>query len=111
MKGKKTATKGKKALDKSFVDFIVEQIQGAGNISHKYMFGGCAIYRDGKVVALICDNRLYVKPTEGGRRFIKKVDEKPPYPGAKAHFLIEDNIEDKEWLSELIRITGKELSL
>ena len=107
---KKSTSKKKKALDKSFVDFIVEQIQGAGNISHKYMFGGCAIYRGSKVVALVCGDRLYVRPTEGGRKFIEKVDEKPPYPGAKAHFLIEDNIDDKEWLSELIRITGEELS-
>jgi hypothetical protein len=35
--------------------------------------------------------------------------EAPPYPGAKPSFLIEDKLEDKEWLSELIRITLREL--
>ena len=96
-------------LDKSFVEYIVEQIQNAGDISYKYMFGGCAIYRGSKVVALICDNQLYIRSTKNGKKFIKIVNEKPPYPGAKPHFVIEDNIDDKEWLCDLIRITAEEL--
>jgi hypothetical protein len=58
---------------------------------------------------LICDNRLFVKPTVGGRAFIGDVVEAPPYPGAKPSLLIEGQIEDGEWLSELARITTREL--
>ena len=102
-------TKNKKKLDRSFVDFIIDQIQDVGDISYRYMFGGCAIYCGNKVVALICNNQLYIRPTQKGRKFIKIVNEKPPYPGAKPHFLVEDNIDNKEWLCDLIKITAEEL--
>ena len=97
------------ASDKSFVEFIVDQIDNAGQITFKKMFGEYAVYCNGKVVALICDNQLFVKPTDGGRTFIGDVVEAPPYPGAKLSFLIDDRVEDREWISNLIRITYKEL--
>jgi TfoX/Sxy family transcriptional regulator of competence genes len=75
------------------------------------MFGGCTLYSHSKVVALICDNQLFVKPTEAGRSFIGDVVEAPPYPGARNSFLIEDKIEDGEWLTELITLTEKELPM
>jgi TfoX/Sxy family transcriptional regulator of competence genes len=92
-----------------FVDFIIDQIKNAGLVTFKKMFGEYAIYCDGKVVALVCDNKLFIKQTEGGKSFIGKAVEAPPYPGAKLSFLIEDKIEDGEWLSELVMITTKEL--
>ncbi len=97
------------ASDKSFVDFIVDQIENAGQITYKKMFGEYAIYCNGKVVALVCDNRFFVKPTEAGRAFIGNVTEAAPYTGAKVSFLIDDRVEDHEWISNLIRITFEEL--
>jgi TfoX/Sxy family transcriptional regulator of competence genes len=97
------------ASDRTFVDFVVEQINNAGQITFKHMFGEYGLYADNKLFALICDNKLFVKPTESGRIFIKNVVEAPPYPGAKNKFLIEDKIEDREWISNLVRITVKEL--
>jgi len=97
------------ASDKNFVEFIAGQIENAGVITYKKMFGEYALYSDGKVVALICDDQLFVKPTEGGRTFIGDVTEAPPYTGAKMSFLIDGRMEDREWLSDLIRITAKEL--
>jgi TfoX/Sxy family transcriptional regulator of competence genes len=95
--------------DKSFVDFIIDQLEDAGTITCRKMFGEYAVYSNGKVVALVCDNQLFIKPTKGGRAFIGDVKEAPAYPGAKMSFLIEDKIEDREWLSELVRITEREL--
>jgi len=97
------------ASSQSFVEFIADQIQGAGEISYRKMFGEYALYSDGKVVALICDNRLFVKPTEAGKEYTGEVTEAPPYPGAKPFFLIEERCEDREWLSGLIRITADAL--
>ncbi|HAJ26645.1 MAG TPA: competence protein TfoX [Syntrophus sp. (in: bacteria)] len=99
------------ASDKSFIEFIVDQMGDAGLISYRKMFGEYAIYCDGKVVALVCDNRLFVKPSESGRSYIIDIIEAPPYPGAKLYFLIEDAFEDREWISGLIEITAKELPL
>ncbi len=97
------------ASDQSFVDFIVDQLAQAGIIHARKMFGEYGVYCDGKFFGLICDNKFFVKPTQGGRDFIKDVVEAPAYPGAKMSLLIEDQLEDREWLSELVRITVKEL--
>jgi TfoX/Sxy family transcriptional regulator of competence genes len=96
------------ASDKSFVEYVVEQIENAGFITYRKMFGEYAVYAGGKLVGLICDNQLFIKPTEGGRAWIGDVVEAPPYPGAKNSFLIED-LEDRDWISELIRVTAAEL--
>lgn len=97
------------ASDENFVKFVTEQIESAGNIRYRKMFGEYAVYCNEKVVALICDDQLFVKQSDAGRSFIGDVSEAPPYKGAKLSFLITDQLEDKEWLSELIRLTEKEL--
>lgn len=97
------------ASDQDFVDFIVDQLENAGEVTSRKMFGEYAIYCDGKVTALVCDNQLFVKPTEAGRSFIGNVVEAPPYPGAKNSFLIEGGFEDRDWISELVRLTAEEL--
>lgn len=94
------------------VDFILEQIADAGDVSARKMFGEYAIYCGRKVVALVCDDQLYVKPTKSGKAYIGKAKEAPAYTGAKPSFLISgDQWEDAEWLTDLIKITAKELPL
>lgn len=83
------------ATDKSFMVFIAEQMQDAGDISYRMMFGEYGLYLDGKFFALVCNNKLYLKPTEAGRVFIGEVVEAPPYPGAKNSFLIEEQVENR----------------
>jgi TfoX/Sxy family transcriptional regulator of competence genes len=97
------------ASDQDFVNFVLEQIQNAGEVTARKMFGEYGVWSDGKIFALICDNKLFIKPTESGRAFIGDVVEAPPYAGAKPSFLIEDKVEDREWLSELVRITVQAL--
>jgi len=97
------------ASDAGFVEFVVDQMAGAGKITARRMFGEYGVYCDGKIVALICDGRLYVKPTKAGRAFIGRVLEAPPYPGAKPYFLVLDRIEDADWLAGLIRASFLEL--
>lgn len=97
------------ATDLSFVQYLCDQLQMAGPISHRKMFGEYALYCAGKVVALVCDNQLFIKPTPGGRAMLGSPAEAPPYPGAKPHFLIQDEIEDRELMARLLRITTGEL--
>ena len=97
------------ASDKKFVEFVSEQIENAGEISAKSMFGEYGLYADGKLFALVCDNKLFIKPTNAGRDFIVNVVEASPYPGAKPSLLIEDKLEDRDWISELVRQTVAEL--
>ena len=97
------------ASDQDFVDFIMDQLSDPCQASFRHMFGGTTLYSKGKVVALICDNQLFVKPTDEGREFIGEVTEAPAYTGAKPSLLIDDRLEDAVWLSQLILITEQAL--
>ena len=99
------------ASDLNFVQFVVDQFHEDLGVTHKRMFGEFGLFSGGKMFGAVCDDRLFVKPTEGGRAFIGRVVEAPMYPGAKPSFLIEDQVEDPEWLSELARITVRELPM
>ena len=95
--------------DLSFVELVTDQLADDCAVTYKKMFGEFGLYSDGKFFGSICDNRMFVKPTEAGRAFIGEPVEAPPYPGAKPSFLIEDRIEDGDWLSELVRVTARAL--
>jgi len=97
------------ASDLDFVEYVRDQMSGAGHVTFRKMFGEYAVYCGNKVVALVCDNQLFVKPTSGGRKMIGEVTEAPPYPGAKNCFLIDEQLEDHTFMSELIRLTTCEL--
>jgi len=97
------------ASDLEFVEYACDQMRDAGRVRFRKMFGEFAVYCDDKVVALVCNNRLFVKQTPGGRAFIGEAVEAPPYPGAKPYFLIEGGIDDREWLTRLVRATAREL--
>jgi TfoX/Sxy family transcriptional regulator of competence genes len=51
------------ASDQKFVDFIIDQINISGRITFKKMFGEYGLYFDDKLFAMVCDNKLYIKPT------------------------------------------------
>lgn len=97
------------ASDLEYVEFITEQIDAECEMSFRKMFGEYALYSKSKVVALICDNQLFVKPTNAGKEYMGEFVEAPAYPGAKPSLLIEDRIDDRQWLSKLILITEKAL--
>lgn len=97
------------STEPGYVEFIVDQMSDAGLITSRKMFGEYGVYCNGKIVALVCDNQLFVKPTTSGKSFIGHITEAPPYPGAKPYFLIGEKCEDRQWLSDLIRLTYDEL--
>lgn len=93
-------------------DFIVAQLAGAGEVSARKMFGEYGVYCDGKMIALICDDQLFLKPTEAGRACYPDAEEGQPYPGARNWLLVpEDLWDDSAWLCELVRVTAREVPL
>lgn len=99
------------ATDQNYIAFVLEQAGAASGLSARKMFGEYALYLDGKVVALVCDNQVFVKPTEAGRAMLERVSEHPPYPGAKPHFRLDDEIDDAELLRKLFAVTAQALPL
>lgn len=101
------------ATSQTTVDFILDQLSSLRNVNARKMFGEYALYCNGKVVGLICNDSLYIKITDLGKKFVgKDYYEGFAYPGAKASMIIGgDNIEDDEWLSQLVTITADSLPL
>lgn len=96
--------------DIGFVEYVVDQIDPELAISYKRMFGEFGLFSDGRFFAVICDDQLFVKPTDAGRTFIgDELVEAPAYPGAKPSFRIDEMLEEPDRLSELVRVTVGEL--
>lgn len=94
----------------STIDFILDQISDRNWVHAKKMFGDYAIYYHDKVVALVCDDQLFLKPTSAGKAYLNNFIEGVPYPGAQPYLLVSgDLLEDSEWFTDLIRLTASEL--
>jgi TfoX/Sxy family transcriptional regulator of competence genes len=97
------------ASDPDFLQYITEQLSGVYGLSHRKMFGEYALYMGRKVVALVCDNQLFLKPTAAGRALLERPTEAPPFPGAKPYLLIDAALDDRELLAELFRATERDM--
>ena len=91
-----------------YVQYVAEQLSGAGEITWKKMFGEYGLYCDGKLFANVSDDQLFIKITEAGRSLFPGLREAPPYPGAKEYFLIE-NVDDRDFLTALTLATCQAL--
>lgn len=96
------------ASDLNFVEYVVEQASGAGEMTYKKMFGEYGIYCNGKIVGVICNNILYIKKTQAGAAVCPTLEESSPYGGAKPHFVFDD-VDDRELLAKFIKATFEEL--
>ncbi len=94
----------------NFVEYVVDQLQLAGRIRSKKMFGEYGLYCDGVFFAVICDDQLFVKITPQGEADFPNLPKAPPYSGARDYFLVED-VDDREQLAKLVRITCEALML
>lgn len=99
------------ASERGFVEYVCEQMLGAGAISFRKMFGEYAMYCDGKVVALVCDNQLFLKPTAAGRALLDHVREGAPFPGSKRWIVADEWLDDGDFVAKLVRVTAAELPL
>lgn len=87
-----------------FVQYVVDQCADAGVITARKMMGDYCIYCDGVVFGLVCDNGLYIKPTEACRALLREVVMRPPYDGAKEYFYIAD-VDSRDYLASIVRTT------
>jgi TfoX/Sxy family transcriptional regulator of competence genes len=98
------------ASSADFVEYVCGQISDAGNIAYKKMFGEYAVYCNGKVVGLICDNQFFVKKTAASELLLPSGEEAPPYPGAKPYMVI-DCLDEREFLTDFISQTCNAIPL
>lgn len=91
------------------VQYICDQAGLGPRLAFRKMFGEYALYLDGKVVALVCDDQLFLKPTPEGKAYLGDVSEAPPYPGAKNFYLLSADLDDPDRLSKALETTARAL--
>lgn len=100
------------ASSQKIIDYITDQVAHAGDIRSRKMFCEYALYCDEKVAGLVCNNFLYLKIIDAGKAHIEHPIEAPPYTGAKPMFQIGDDLlDDREWLTGLVRRTADALPM
>lgn len=96
------------ASSKEYLDFILEQLSELNDVSYRAMMGEFIIYYRGKIVGGIYDDRFLVKPTKSAVAMMPNADMEPPYDGAKEMLLVDD-VDNKEFLTELLEVMYLEL--
>ena len=96
------------ASSKEYLDFIMDQLSGLDEVSHRAMMGEYIIYYRGKIVGGIYDDRFLVKPTKSAKAMMPEVDLEVPYEGAKEMLLV-DNVENRDFLKDLLEAMYDEL--
>ncbi|MER2081052.1 MAG: TfoX/Sxy family protein [Ruminococcus sp.] len=96
------------ATTKDYLQYILEQLSGMEEISHRAMMGEYILYYRGKVFGGIYDNRFLVKPTKSARALLPDAPMELPYEGAKEMLLIQEP-EDRELTTRLLEAMEKEL--
>ena len=96
------------ASSREYLDFIMEQLAGAGDVTCRAMMGEYIIYYRGKVIGGIYDDRFLVKPTPSAAVLMPEAVMEKPYEGAKEMLLV-DNVENREFLRELLEAVYGEL--
>ena len=96
------------ATSKEYLQFILEQLSKADEISHKPMMGEYVIYCRGKVVGGVYDNRFLVKPVKSALAMMPEAELVSPYDGAKPMVLV-DNVDNRDFLKSLMEAMCDEL--
>ena len=96
------------ASSKEYLDFILDQLSELDGISWRKMMGEYILYRHGKIVGGIYDDRFLVKPTKSAAEMMPDAGREIPYEGAKEMLLV-DNVDNREFLRELLEAMDGEL--
>ena len=96
------------ASKKEYLDFILEQLSLLRGISYRAMMGEYVLYYRGKVFGGIFDDRFLVKAVPAAAERMPGASREIPYPGAKEMLLV-DNVDDRDFLQELIPAIYDEL--
>ena len=98
------------ASSKEYLDFVLEQLSGLDDITYKAMMGEYIIYYRGKIVGGIYDDRFLVKNVKSAAAAMPDASLELPYEGAKEMLLVDD-IDNKEFLTELLEAMYDELPM
>ena len=92
------------ATSKDFVVYLQDCLRHVRSLRFKSMFGEYAMYAEDTVVALVCDQTVFIKVSEGTNALLaERVKLGLPFPGAKpAYMLTEGELEDDDLMTQVI---------
>ncbi|MDR1760015.1 MAG: TfoX/Sxy family protein [Fibrobacter sp.] len=93
------------ASDMDFVNYVMEQINGTGDVSSKKMFGEYMVYVNQKPLILICDNTAYVKKLDAVRELLTTEETGVPYQGAKEHYILD--VDNGKEMKNVVKVLEK----
>ena len=96
------------ATSREYLDFIMEQLSEVDGITYKQMMGEYILYRNGRIIGGIYDDRFLVKPTKSAKAMMPDAGLELPYEGAKEMLLV-DNVDNRDFLARLITAMYDEL--
>ena len=91
------------ATTKEFYDYVVGNLQRVGDVTTRKMMGEYCVYFQGKLVGDICDNCLFLKPTESVMRLLPNADRDYPYEGSKTQMVIVEDVENEALMTEILQ--------
>ncbi|NNG22320.1 TfoX/Sxy family protein [Telluria aromaticivorans] len=97
------------STDLSFVEYVAETARLGSRLTYKKLFGEYALYLDEKVVAFVCDNSVYIKPSQAVTTLAPDLPQGPPYPGAKDYPIADELLDDPDALRRLILDTAEQM--
>jgi TfoX/Sxy family transcriptional regulator of competence genes len=80
------------ATRRETADFILHRLGGSDRFTVRSMFGEFALYADGKPVAFICEDHLFVKILPESAELEGRCERAPAYPGSKDYYLVPEDM-------------------
>lgn len=75
---------------------LLDALSDLPGLRARKMFGEYGLYLDTKVVAFICDDLLFVKPTPSALAVVTDPVMAPAYPGSKDYICMEGALDDPD---------------
>jgi len=113
------------ASTKEYLDFVLEQLSELDEVSSRAMVGEYILYYRGRVFGGIYDDRLLVKPVPAAVKLMPDAALELPYDGVlrasgtrlaptgakrrPKEMLLVDNVDNREFLCELVQRMWEEL--
>ena len=83
------------ATTQDYMEYVCEQLDGAGDIRYKKMFGEYMVYLNEKPIITVCDNTVFVKQLDAIEGLMQTAEKGFPYNGAKEHYIL--NIDNSDF--------------
>jgi TfoX/Sxy family transcriptional regulator of competence genes len=81
------------------------------SLTSRKMFGEYALYLDGKTVAFVCDDTLFIKPTSGALALLPDAERGPAYPGSKDYIIGSEVLDDPDLCVRVLQVVADDTPL